>query len=95
MEIETNFSTSHIPDNDAAYFSLLEGMINSVDVNSIMTISRGPSGYYFRIAPSSSKYINLLMDQLVSLNKYMGIMLNFSKSMKSSSSISFNIVTFA
>ena len=95
MEIEKiNFSTSHIPDNDASYLALLEGMVNSVDEYSTMAITSSPTGYYFRISPSSPKYINLLMDQLTSMNKYFGIMLNFSKSMKSSGVISWNIPKF-
>lgn len=95
MTIEkTNFSTEHIPDNDAAYFSLLEGIVNSVDQYSTMAITKSPETYHFRISPSSPKLINLLIEQLISMNKCMGIMLNFSKSVKSASSISFNISTF-
>lgn len=93
MNIEKlNFSIEHIPDNDAAYISLLEGMINSVDGNSTMAITRSPTGWMFRISPSSPQFINLLMEQIIGMNKYFGIMLNFSKSMKTSSSISFSIV---
>lgn len=93
MNVEkVNFSIEHIPDNDASYISLLEGMVNSVDDHSIMTISKTPAGWLFRISPSSPRYINLLIEQITSMNKYMGIMLNFSKSMKTSSSIQFSIV---
>lgn len=95
MIIETNFSTQHIPDNEAVYFSLLEGVINSVDEYSTATISKSISGYNFRISPSSPSYINSIIKELVNMNKYFGVMLNFSKSSKSASSISFNITTFA
>jgi hypothetical protein len=88
---KTNFSSQHILDNEMAYFSLLESAVNSVDEHSVMAVTRTPQGYTFRISPSSPKYINLLIQQLTEMNKFFGIMLNFSKSIKSSSSISFSI----
>lgn len=93
MEIEkTNFSVNHILDNEAAYFSLLEGAVNSVDQHCTIAVTRTPQGYTFRISPSSPKYINVLIEQLTQLSKFFGIMLNFSKSIKTSSSIQFSIL---
>lgn len=93
MTIEKEgFSIEHIPDNDAAYFSLIEGIVDSIDQFSVMHVRRSLSGYNFRISPSAPKLIPLIMTKLIEMNKYMGIMLNFSKSIKNSCLIQFQIV---
>lgn len=76
-----------IPDNDEAYFSLLQAAIESVDELSGMTISRHPGSYSFRLSPSHPMYIDALVDSIIRMNTLFKIHVNFSKSMKSTCSI--------
>ena len=80
---------SVLKDNELAYFSLLEGVINSVDEASTMEIRKNPDNYKFRIAISTAEYLNSLVDILNDMHSLFGIKLNYSKSIKSSCSITF------
>lgn len=80
-----------IPDNERAYFGLLEGVLNSTDDLSTMEVRRNPSSYLFRIATSSPVYLVPLVEKLNDLHNLLGIRLNYSKSIKNLSSISFTI----
>lgn len=91
MQIEYREVLQTIPDNDVKYFSLLEGVINSSDELAIMEIRKHPTAYNFRIAPSSPNYIQPLIKALNALHTLLGITMEYSKSMKNSSSINFNI----
>lgn len=84
---------SILPDNDRAYFSLLQGVVEAIDGTSSMTITSTPSGYRFRIVPSGSLHINTILLGVTELSTLMGIQLELSKSIKSSSSISFFVQT--
>jgi len=82
---------SIILENEKAYFSLLEGAINSVDEFSTMTVRKNPTNYQFRIALSSGIYITNLMKVLNDLHNMLNINVEYSKSIKSSYAITFNI----
>lgn len=78
-------------DNELAYFSHLEGLIDSIDELSSMEITRGPESYHFRIATSVPKYNNLLLEELLKFHNMFQIKLNMSKSIKTSATITFDI----
>jgi len=83
-----------IPDNEEKYFSTLSAVIESVDEFSIMVIQRNPRNYQFQITPSEAFYISAIIKEINKLNNLYGLKVDFSKSMKTSSSIDFVIPNF-
>jgi hypothetical protein len=77
--------------NDELYFAHIEGIVESVDELCSMEITNRNSSYLFRIAPSLPKYTNLLIEEILKFNNRLGIKLNLSKSIKTSSVIYFDI----
>lgn len=78
-------------DNDEVFIQHLCGIIESVDELSSLEISKTPSSYHFRIAPSIPKYINHIIHEITKFNNLYGIKLDFSKSIKTTAVITFNI----
>jgi hypothetical protein len=91
MQINKKFFPEIMQDNELAYFSHLEGLIDSIDELSSMEITRGPESYHFRIATSVPKYNNLLLEELLKFHNMFQIKLNMSKSIKTSATITFDI----
>jgi hypothetical protein len=91
MIVEYKFLPSVLPDNDRNYFSLLQGVIDGVDFEATMCVVHSPGKYHFRIVPSNSNYINPIIHELNALNNLIGIQLEFSKSMKSTSTLVFTL----
>ncbi len=82
---------SILSDNEEHYFSMLEGIINAVDEYAQLAITHTPTGYNFKLASSQPKLLNLLIQELNTLHSFLYITLNYSKSMKTSSTIDFKI----
>ena len=82
-------------DNDVQYFVLLEGIINSVDVNAVGRIIKTPSGYHFRISISDVELINSLITSINELNSFVKIHIIWSKSAKKNGTLSFFIPNLA
>ena len=82
---------SILKENEKAYFKLLEGVLNTVDELCQLEVRRNPTNYHFRIASSTPQYLNHIVTELNSLHNLLGITLDYSKSIKSTSSIAFNI----
>lgn len=80
-----------LPDNEEAYFSLLEGVISSVDDLATLSINRGHDDWKFRVIPSHPSYIEDIIKQITTLNSLFKIHVLFSKSIKSASTITFSI----
>lgn len=78
-------------ENEKAYFQLLEASIESIDELSTLEIRKNPMDYSFRIAISSPVYLNPLVSSLNTLHNMLGIVLQYSKSIKSSYALSFKI----
>lgn len=91
MIVERKLLKEVLPDNDEAYFSLLEGVIDSIDAYAQISIVQATSAYHFRVVPSTTRDLDILMEEIIRLNKMMGIKLSISKSIKSSTCISFSI----
>jgi hypothetical protein len=91
MTISKRFFPEVLPDNELAYFSHLQGLIDSIDELSSMEITKNPRSYHFRLAPSVPMYTQLLLEELLKFHNLFGIKLQLSKSIKSSSTITFEI----
>ena len=91
MQIHKKFFPEVMQDNELAYFSHLEGLIDSIDELSAMEVVKGPHSYHFRIATSVPKYNNLLLEELLKFHNIFQIKLNMSKSIKTSATIVFEI----
>jgi hypothetical protein len=91
MQINRRFFPEVLPDNEIAYFAHLEGVISSVDELSTLEIIKSPYSYHFRLAPSLPKYNEMLLQEILKLHNLFQIKLNLSKSIKTSTTIVFEI----
>jgi hypothetical protein len=91
MQLHKKFFPPVMQDNELAYFAHLQGVIDSVDELSILEVTRHPSSYHFRLAPSLPKYNEFLLEEILKLHNLLQIKLNLSKSIKSSATIVFEI----
>lgn len=80
-----------LPDNEAVYFSLLQGVIESVDELCSLQVTKMSNCYHFRIATSLPKYNEMLLQEILKLHNMFGIKLDLSKSIKSSATLAFDI----
>lgn len=86
----TNFP-SILPDNEEGYLNFLEAIINSVDFHSSVEVTCKPTGYLTRIAPSHPSYSEVLFKAVKVFHTHLSIVVEFSKSIKTSSTITFVI----
>lgn len=91
MVILRKYFPEIIPDNEEVYLAHLEGIIDSVDELSSMQVSRINNKYHFRISPSIPKYISLILEELFKYHTMLGIKMTMSKSIKTSTNITFEI----
>jgi hypothetical protein len=91
MQINRRNFPKIIPDNDAVFIAHLEGVISSVDELCSLEITKSLTCYKFRIAASLPKYNNMLIEEILKFCNLFNIRLNMSKSIKTSSVISFEI----
>jgi len=89
MQIIRKDFPSILRENEKAYLSLLEGLVNSIDENSQMEIRMGKEHHSFRISPSLPIYINLLVEQVNALHNLLNIKVEYGKSLKNSGSLFF------
>lgn len=80
-----------IEDNEAKYYSALKGIIESIDYKASVLITRRITGVSVRILPSSTGLINPIIAEVNKLNTMFGIRVEFSKSIKNTYAINFNI----
>jgi len=78
-------------DNDEVFLNQLCGIIDSVDELCCMEITKTSHNYHFRIAPSIPLYLEPILHEILKFNNMFGIHLKLSKSMKASSTITFDI----
>jgi len=91
MQVNKKFFPPVMLDNEELYFAHLEGIIDSVDELSIMEITKTPTSYHFRLAPSLPKYNPMLLDEILKFHNMFQIKLDLSKSIKASATINFQI----
>lgn len=88
--VRTNFPAI-IPDNDEAYMNYLEAVLNSVDPYCCAEITAKLDGYLIRIAPGEPVYQDVLLKEIKTSHTLIGMVVEFSKSMKKSSTVTFFI----
>jgi hypothetical protein len=91
MQINKKFFPAIMLDNEEMYFAHLEGIIDSIDELSIMEITKTPTSYHFRVAPSLPKYNPMLLEEILKFHNMFQIKLDLSKSIKASATINFQI----
>ena len=78
-------------DNDETFLAHLEGVISSVDELCSLEITKSLESYRFRIACSLPKYNNMVIEEILKFCNLFHIRLDMSKSIKTSSVITFEI----
>lgn len=78
-------------DNDETFLAHLEGVISSVDELCSLEITKSLESYRFRIACSLPKYNNMLIEEILKFCNMFKIRLDMSKSITTSSVITFEI----
>jgi len=91
MEINRKHFPRVMQDNDEIFLAHLEGVISSVDELCSLEITKSLESYKFRIACSLPKYNNMLIEEILKFCNLFQIRLDMSKSIKTSSVISFEI----
>lgn len=82
---------SILPDNDILFISHLEGIINTIDEFCYGEVIKSKDEYIFRLTPSIPKFINDIIHQINLINNFFHITVEFSKSIKSTNTITFKI----
>jgi hypothetical protein len=78
-------------DNDIKYYDYLGGYIDSIDPISNLLVNKTDTKVSFRLTPSHPRLLLPLLTAIKELHTKFGIQVEFSKSIKSSNSISFTI----
>lgn len=92
MEIVKKNFPAIMLDNDEVFLNHLVGIIESVDNLCSMEITKKEFSYHFRIAPSTFVYMEPILYAVLEFNNRFGIQLELSKSMKASSTVTFDII---
>ena len=78
-------------DNEDTYFKHLEGVVTGLDQYASISVNKKPEGILVRISPSDYRSLLALIVEIKKLNTGFGIIVDFSKSMKSANNICYNI----
>jgi hypothetical protein len=91
MQVNRKFFPKLMQDNDEIFLAHLEGIISSVDELCSVEITKKPVSYHFRIAASVPKYNNMLIEEILKFCNMFQLRVDMSKSIKTSSIITFEI----
>jgi len=91
MKIETRNFPSIMKDNDVRYLSFMEAILNSVDELASVEAVMQSNGVSVRLAPSHPKYNKSLLQAIKDAHYFLGLRVEFSKSIKTSKSINYLI----
>ena len=91
MQVNRRFFPNKMQDNDETFIASLLGVIESVDELCSIEITKKPNAYHFRIAASVPMYNNMLIEEILKFHNLFGIRIEMSKSIKTSSIITFEI----
>jgi hypothetical protein len=91
MEISKKHFPKVMQDNDEVFLAHLEGVISSVDELCSLEITKNTHSYRFRIAASLPKYNEMLLEEILKFCNLFKIKLDISKSIKTTSVITFDI----
>lgn len=82
---------SIIDDNEANYYSTLQALVESLDHEGIIRITKKIQAINVRISPSHPQYLRELIEEMKQFHTLYGLRLEFSKSMKKTCNINFDI----
>jgi hypothetical protein len=91
MEINKKHFPKVMQDNDEVFLAHLEGVISSVDELCSLGITKLTDSYRFRIACSLPKYNNMVIEEILKFCNMFKIRVDMSKSIKTTSVITFEI----
>tara|TARA_R110000868_G_scaffold244886_1_gene501347 strand:- start:43 stop:330 length:288 start_codon:yes stop_codon:yes gene_type:complete len=91
MQINRRFFPKKMQDNDETFIASLLGLIESVDELCSVEITKNSYSYRFRIAASVPVYNNMLIEEILKFCNMFKIRVDMSKSIKTSSVITFEI----
>lgn len=91
MEINKKHFPKVMQDNDEVFLAHLEGVISSVDELCSLEITKNTDSYRFRIAASHPQYNNMLIEEILKFCNMFKIRVDMSKSITTSSVITFEI----
>lgn len=80
-----------IPDNDAAYFNMLEEQIKSVDSEADITVKSSIEGLVVYVLPSLPYFRDNIVKNIRKLHYLLDMKIEFSKSLLISKYISFKV----
>lgn len=80
-----------VPDNDSQYVVFLEALLNSVDESCTAEVTDRLSSVGVRIAPSRPDYSQHILQTIKEFHYMLGIRVEFSKSIRTSSTIDYLI----
>ena len=91
MEINRKHFPKVMQDNDEVFLAHLEGVISSIDELCSLEITKNVESYRFRIATSLPKYNNMVIEEILKFCNMFIMRIDMSKSIKTSSVITFEI----
>jgi DNA-binding phage protein len=91
MQVNRRFFPKKMQDNDETFIASLLGLIESVDELCSVEITKNSYSYRFRIAASLPMYNNMLIEEILKFHNMFDIRINMSKSIKTTSVITFEI----
>ncbi len=91
MQLNISGFSPTMRDNDLAYLSHLQGIINSVDELSSVQVTNTPSGIRVRIAPSTPEYSQPVLKIIKDFHYLLNLRIEFSKSIRRTSTVEYQI----
>lgn len=91
MTVKTIGLPSIILENEKTYQSYLIGLLDSIDTEGSLFINRSKDKISFRITPSHPQYLTSLFQGIKDIHTLFNIRVEFSKSIKASTNISYSI----
>lgn len=91
MQIEKLNFPELIAENEKTYLNYIEGLIGSLDKDASILFSRLNHGIRIRISPSTYEAFDVILSNIKKFHTMINIELEFSKSMKAGSNISYVI----
>lgn len=91
MEIKKIFFPKLLKEDDTIYLENIFNIIKNIDEYCYIQVTKNLKKYSFRLAPSSTTFINLLVEEIIKYNNTYNIKVDFSKSIKTALVVSFNV----
>lgn len=82
---------SILDDNEMLYYDNLGAYIESIDQTATIRVTKKLQGINVRISPSHPRYLPKLIQDMKRFHTLFGLILEFSKSMKKTCTISYDI----